>query len=198
MRLFLFFISLVAFPALSAWQLDNDKSSLSFISIKNGNVAEVHHFNQLSGTFDESGKVSFSIDLLSVDTNVVVRDERMRKFLFNTDVFPKANFDAQVDMEKFNNIAVGSADMIELTGDISLHGRVHTAAVKVVIAKLSNESFVVSSLKPILLYANNFALEEGVNKLKELAKLPSISNAVPVSFIVSFNKETAAKETKLK
>jgi hypothetical protein len=56
------------------------------------------------------------------------------------------------------------------------------------VAKLSDKQFIVSSLQPILLNAKNFSLVAGVQKLQELAKLPSISNAVPVSFVLTFNR----------
>ena len=188
MRLLLVIISLVAFPALSAWQLDNEKSLLSFISIKKSDVAEVHHFNQLSGSLEESGKVNFDIDLISVDTNIAIRNERMKEFLFNVDAFPKAQFNSQLDMKNFNKIAVGHSDVMKLTGDISLHGKIQKVMVEVLVAKLSEQHFIVTSMKPIILNAKYFALGAGINKLKDLAKLPSISNAVPVSFVLSFTQ----------
>jgi len=181
------FIGLAAFPALSAWQLDNQHSSLSFISIKKADAAEAHHFNQLSGSLDDSGKINFAIDLLSVDTNIAVRNERMKEFLFNTELFPRASFTAQLDMNKFNQIAVGATGLLKLSGEIDLHGQKQKVIVDVLVAKLSNKSFVVSSMKPLLLNAQRFGLAAGVKKLQELAKLPSISNAVPVSFVLTFN-----------
>jgi len=44
---------------------------------------------------------------------------------------------------------------------------------------------VVSSLAPVIVQANEFGLVAGVEKLKELAGLPSISLAVPVSFVLT-------------
>jgi polyisoprenoid-binding protein YceI len=188
MRLILLLIILITFPAFSAWHLDNDKSSVSFISIKKSDVAEAHHFNQLNGNVDNSGKVSFDIDLLSVDTNIAIRNERMKEFLFNTEIFPKATFTAQLDMNKFNAIAKNSSGVMKLIGEINLHGHFQKVMVDVLIAKLSDKEFIVSSMKPVLLNADKFALGAGVRKLKELAKLPSISHAVPVSFVLSFNE----------
>jgi polyisoprenoid-binding protein YceI len=186
MRFILLFISLVAFPALSEWQLDNPNSSLSFISIKKAEVAEAHQFNKLSGSLTNDGQVSFTINLLSVDTNIAIRNERIKTFLFNTELYPTASFDAQLDMNKFNMIAVGDAGKLTLTGEIDLHGQKQTVVSDVLVAKLSESSFVVSSMKPIILNAEQFGLTEGVKKLQALAKLPSISNAVPVSFVLTF------------
>jgi len=188
MRIILLLIGLVAFPALSHWQLDNQHSSLSFISIKNTDVAEAHHFNELSGSLTSDGQISFIIDLLSVDTNVAIRNERMRQFLFNTKLYPTANFNAQLEMKKFNLIAVGQAGLLTLAGEINLHGRKQKMSVDVLVAKLSEKSFVVSSMKPVLVNAQQFGLSDGVKKLQQLAKLPRISEAVPLSFVLTFNE----------
>ena len=89
-------------------------------------------------------------------------------------------------MDKFNAIAKNSSGVMKLTGEINLHGKIHKVMVDVLVAKLSDNEIIVSSMKPVLLNAQKFGLDAGVNKLKELAKLPSISNAVPVSFVLSF------------
>lgn len=179
---------LMTFPALSAWQLTNDTSSLSFISIKKGDIAEAHHFKELSGQLNDNGKVNFVIDLLSVDTNVAIRDQRMKQFLFHTKVYPKASFTSQLNMKNFNAIAVGTSGVMKLQGDIDLHGEKHKVEVSVLVSKLSENNLVVSSMKPVLLNAKSFKLDAGVTKLKELAVLPDVSNAVPVSFVLSFSR----------
>jgi len=181
-------VSLVTFPAFSAYQLDNQLSSLSFISIKKGDIAEVHQFNQLAGSVDDNGKVSFSIDLSSVNTNIPIRDDRMKEHLFNINVFPKATFNAQLDMTKLSAIQVGSSGVMKLTGDINLHGQTQKVMLEVLVANLSDNKLVVSSMKPVIINAQRFALVDGVKKLQELAGLPSISNAVPLSFVLSFKK----------
>ena len=53
--------------AFSAWTLDNANSRLNFISIKKGDIAEIHHFTQLSGQVDDSGKANLEINLGSVE-----------------------------------------------------------------------------------------------------------------------------------
>ncbi len=186
--LVLFLATWIAFPAFSAWQLDSQHSALSFVTIKKGDIAEAHKFKQLFGSLDNQGKVDFTIDLTSVDTKIAIRDQRIKEFLFNTDLFPKAHFSAQLDMTTFNNIAVGSSKMIALTGNINLHGQQQKVNTEVLVAKLSNKQFIVSSIQPVLLNANGFSLVSGVKKLQKLAGLPSISNAVPVNFLLTFTQ----------
>ena len=73
-------------PVQAAWTLNGDDSTLSFISTKAVNVAEIHKFTTLSGGVDDTGNVTgISIALASVDTGIEIRDDRMREMLFDTD-----------------------------------------------------------------------------------------------------------------
>jgi len=57
-----------------------------------------------------------------------------------------------------------------------------------VIAVTTDDKLVVSSKNPIMIQASDFGLVAGIQKLQELAKLPSIATAVPVSFVLTFTK----------
>jgi hypothetical protein len=46
---------------------------------------------------------------------------------------------------------------------------------------------LVVSAHPVILNADNYKLAKGIEKLRELASLPSISHAVPVSFYLTLN-----------
>jgi hypothetical protein len=47
---------------------------------------------------------------------------------------------------------------------------------------------VVTTLQPVIIKAEDFALVAGINKLKSLASLPSIAYSVPVSFVLTFTE----------
>ncbi len=64
---------------LADWKLDNNHSSVNFISVKNDSVIEQHHFRNISGSVSKDGQVKVVIDLTSVDTQISIRDERMKK-----------------------------------------------------------------------------------------------------------------------
>ncbi|WP_308873603.1 hypothetical protein [Thiothrix subterranea] len=51
----------------------------------------------------------------------------------------------------------------------------------------------VTTVAPIVLNAADFDLAAGVTALREIAELPSISNAVPVTFFLNFVKPAEAK-----
>jgi len=189
MRLALLLVSfIISLPTLAAWQLDNQQSRLSFISIKKTNIAEVHRFTQLSGEFSDQANISFAIDLSSVDTKIGIRNERMRKFLFATNIFPKATFTAKLTPVSFNKVKVGSSAVMTVDGELALHGEKKAISVDVLLARLSADTFVVSSMQPLIIQASDFKLAVGVEKLQALAKLPSISKAVPVSFVLTYKK----------
>lgn len=183
-----FFFLIVTSLSLSAsyaakWQLDNDNSSLHFISIKKGDIAEVHRFKTLSGTIKE-GKASLAIDLASVDTKIPIRDERMNNELFKTKQFSTAT--ASIDLGKDAKPTGKTA--IKVTLD--LHGVKKDVAAEVMVSS-TDDQVTVSTLAPIVINAADFGLDKGVEKLRELAQLDSISKAVPVTFHLVFTPEKA-------
>lgn len=178
---------LVSTAFADGWQLNNDASQLNFISIKKTHVAETHQFKKLEGLLDEQGQFSLTIDLASVDTNIAVRDERMKLHLFDVAQFATAKLNAQVDLEELDSIAEGASKKMQLAATIELHGQTQVLNVTVMVSRLVGAKLSVVSIQPVILNVGDFALVAGVEKLKELAKLPSISHAVPVSFYLTFN-----------
>lgn len=180
------------------WQLDNDQSFLSFISIKAYNVGEVHHFKQLEGQVNESGQVELKVNLNSVDTKIEVRDQHMKNVLFETDQYPQATLTAQVDLKKVNELPVAKMLTEQLEIKLDFHGIPRTLMSSLVISRLTEETLLVVSQFPLLLNAADFNLVAGINKLLELTKLPRISESVPVSFVLIFKKavETTSPEDK--
>ena len=176
-------------PAFANWSLDNNESSLSFVSTKKDEIAEAHHFEKLTGQIDKNGKASLAIDLASVNTNIAIRDERMRDFLFETTKFSQARFSTDIDLAFLKAMAVGEQKQLMITGELALHGQSQSVNAMVNIAKLASGKVTVTTVKPILVNARQYKLAAGVAKLKELAGLPSISNAVPVTFTLTYSKD---------
>ena len=189
MRYFILLCSLlINLPVLANWQLDNAASKFSFITIKKQDVAEVHQFDRLQATIDQQGNIHLEIDLSSVNTHIPIRDQRMQQFLFETATFPKASFNAKIEIATINHLAVGQSKTLKLNGEISLHGQQQAVSVETMLIRLNKNTLIVTSFSPLILNAKNFALVNGIQKLQEIAKLPSISNAVPISFVLTFNQ----------
>lgn len=176
-------------PTIASWTLDGDNSTLSFISTKAINVAEVHSFGALTGSVGDTGEVEVMIDLASVDTGIEIRDDRMREMLFDTGSYSSANISTSVDMGLLNDLAIGESSAASVGGELSLHGNTVPLTFDVLITRTSESGLLVVSEQPVVISAAQFGLAEGVEALREIAGLPSISVAVPVSFVLSFTAD---------
>ena len=181
---------LLAAPAsFAGWKLDNTASKLNFVSIKKSAIAEIHHFSHLTGSISDSGVAQIEIDLASVQTNIDIRNERMQKMLFETNVFPKASIMSQIDPVRLQKLRPGESFEVQLPAKLSLHGQTQAINPVLRVVKLRNNKVLVSTLSPIILNVADYKLYQGVEKLKEIAGLPSIASAVPVTFSLTFNME---------
>ena len=108
--------------------MDPARSSLSFVSIKAKDVAEVQTFTEMSGSIAE----------------------------------------------------------VTAQGSLSLHGETQPMVIDMQAAKVDAGTVMVASTKPLVIDAAKFGMSDGVEKLREIAGLDSISNAVPVTFVMTF------------
>ncbi len=176
-------------PGASAggtWSLVADASRLSFVSVKGGDVAEVHHFAKLSGGVAPDGTATLEIPLDSVETGIPVRNARMREFLFETGRFPAARVTARIDFRRFDGLAVGDQLRLPLAGELSLHGVTAPIETEVSVIRAGPSRVVVASRDPIIVNAATFGLGDGVLQLMKLANLDSITADVPVTFQLTF------------
>tara|TARA_R110002050_G_scaffold71891_3_gene154625 strand:+ start:7005 stop:7616 length:612 start_codon:yes stop_codon:yes gene_type:complete len=167
------------------WVIDTHDSQLNFISIKKGNIAETHQFNQLNGRYDSQGQFTLDIDLASVDTKIPVRDDRMKNYLFEVNTFSTANISAMIDTDLVDAIAEGASQRLTIDAKLDLHGVIKPLTLDVIVTRLVGAKLSIVSSQPVIINADDFALSPGINKLMELASLPSISQAVPVSFYLT-------------
>ncbi len=173
----------------STWKLDNARSQLSFVSVKAGDFAEVHTFERLSGAVGADGSVEVAIDLASVNTLIPIRDERMRDVLFETVRFPTASLVGRVDMDSLQALGPGEVTHLDMEGQLLIKDQSLVVTLDLLAARLADHTMLVSSRKPVIVNAAGVGLVDGVEQLREIAGLPSISKAVPVSFVLVFSKE---------
>jgi polyisoprenoid-binding protein YceI len=177
---------LAAGAARAQWELDNDKSTVNFVSIKNDTVAEIHSFTSLVGYIGADGRVQLGIDLDSVETLIPIRNERMRELLFDTARFPAAKISAQVDPVILTATADGGAVTADLPITLSLHGIEQTLTAPVVVVREGDNRLRVLTSRPVLVNAVDFGLDSGITALREIAGLKAISVAVPVTLQLVF------------
>ena len=181
--------AVLASPAYAGWTLDSDASRINFVSTKANAAAEVHTFGTLNGTVDDDGNATLSIDLNTVDTAIEIRDERMRSMLFETEQFPAATLAATVDMAVVSRLAAGDTADLTSEGQLMVHGTTSSITFDITVSRLTDDRILVASRKPVIVNASQVGLLAGVEKLREVAGLPSISPAVPVSFILAFDQD---------
>jgi polyisoprenoid-binding protein YceI len=152
-----------------AWQLAADQSNVGFVSVKAGNVGEAHSFRKLSGTVEPEGTVRVAIDLASVDTGIDIRNQRMRDMLFEVANFPEARLTAKIDPNAVKALKPGERKAMTVPVTLDLHGTTNSIEAPLTVTRLAGDS-----------------VEAGVGKLQEIAKLPAISTAVPVTASLVF------------
>ena len=175
-------------PLSGEWSLDNTASHIAFVSVKSGKIAEAHSFKTLSGAVSDTGDVQISIELASVETNIDIRNERMREFLFETNTFPQADITAQLVPETLQGLKVGESSVRTLEAVLNLHGEDNDIQIDVSITRVSVDKIQVVSRTPIIIRADDFLLDAGLEKLREIANLPSITPEVPVTFSLVFTQ----------
>lgn len=169
------------------WSLDNAASTLSFVTVKAEHVAEVHTFDVLSGSIDDAGEVKIAIELASVNTMIQIRNERMQAMLFETNLFPDATITGKVDLEAITAMNPGASEVMQIEIELSLHGASIALTAELMVTRLES-GVMASTLKPIIVTADSVGLVAGVEALREVAGLPSISRSVPVSFTLVFKQ----------
>jgi polyisoprenoid-binding protein YceI len=187
MKILALILTLTAsFSVLAQWQLNNNLSSLSFVSVKKGEIAEAHQFKELSGWLNDKGMAKVSIDLSSVSTGIEIRDQRLVTMFFDAEQYPEAIFSATIAPEFIENLSVGTSQSYPLVGELSLRGEQKVFTIDTIVSRIADRKIIVSSVKPVIMQVSDFGLTSGLAKLAEVAQLPSITGAVPVSFVLSF------------
>ena len=176
-------------PAASCWaqwQLDSEKSAVSFLSIKNDSIAERHDFGSLAGYIGRQGRARLVIDLDSVRTMIEVRDQRLRELLFETAEFPSATARATIDPAVIAEAAGGGMVSTELSLTLALHGMDRELTVPVVLVGEGEGRLRVLTPEPVIIRAADFGLDNGIEALRKVAGLESIASAVPVTVQLVF------------
>ena len=178
----------------SAYQVDTAQSSVQFVTTKAGQpgvggISEVQSFKRYSGGMTADGRVSFDIDLASVDTGVGIRDERMRTMLFMVQASPQARFTAQIDAAVARALPAAAFSDIELKGNLALAGQTRPVDAKLRITRLAGGALQVATRAPIVVDANQYGMKAGVEALREVMGLNFLASVAPVSFTLVLNAQ---------
>ena len=179
-------LALFVSAASAQWELDGERSRLSFISVKNASVGESHTFTSVAGSIGDDGHARVDIDLDSVETAIPIRNSRMREMLFETGTFPSANITTTVNPDVIAQ-AGKVPTVVTVPMSVALHGSSASYDAAVLVSLADDGSLHVVTREPIVVNAGDFDLGAGVTALKEVAGLASISTSVPVSAHLVFD-----------
>jgi hypothetical protein len=175
-----------ALSARADWYLDGESSRLSFVSTKNANVSEVQRFLVLHGKVDPQGLAQVEVELESINSGIPLRDERMRKELFQIERFPDALISTKIDLRPINDLAPGAQLELRLPLMVDLHGKQHQYQAELLATRLDDRRFQVVTLEPLVVNAEDFDLAPGLETLRKMAGLSAISLSVPVGAVLIF------------
>lgn len=186
--------AIVATPVLAEnWTLSSEGSHLAYGTIKKDTVGEVNSFTTLSGHVTPDGRAEIKIDLSSVETNIDIRNERMIEYVFRKAGI--ATLIANFDMAEVSGLGVGETTTVDAEAVLSLAGKDVEFEAEMFVARLSESSVLVSTNDMVFLGTEDAGINAGVDKLMELASLPSITRTVPVTARLIFNTDEKKAET---
>ncbi len=172
---------------LADWRLTS-ASKVGYVSIKNNAIAEHNVFSGVTGSLSKKGQLKITIDLSTVETQVDIRNQRMRELFFEVTQYPQAVVTAELDVQELAQIDSGAPLEIVKPFTLSLHGVEATAEAHLRVVAVGGRAWV-STVRPVLISAADFGLEGGVSALQKIAGLEAIAAVVPVSIDLKFVKK---------
>ncbi len=166
---------------IANWLLDTETSELSFVSTKNKSISEVNRLTFTNGQINTDFEVQLQLDLNSVETEIPLRNERVKEYLFETNIYPFAEVTAISPKQITLN------EVINISFKLSLHGHQKSYTTPVMV-QAADQKLIITSYQPVVINAKDFQLDNGVNQLLKLAGLQAISYEVPVDFKLVFHK----------
>lgn len=185
--LFLFISTSLSAIAGNSYEVDSDNSSVSFSVTKKQYIIEPAVFEDVAGSINSKGVVKISIDMNSVNSSNPIRDERLVDLFFQAEFFPEAIITATINSKILNSKS--SLQKTKIPATLEFFDIKKDITLEVLIVKVG-DNVVVSSLKPIIVNAKEFNVPtENLNALSKVCGGITISDIVPVNFVLTFKKK---------
>lgn len=166
---------------------------ISLVQLKNGTAEVGATFDTPKGTFKADGSGSFEIDLGSWDSELELRNERVRSTFFHAAEHPTATFTVssltpdQADMPLDSSIATSASRTGVLKGELSVYSGKTEVEIPVRLAHPDVETFVLSTTAPFQVSIEALGLNENLQALMVECAHESIGDAVDVSFVINLS-----------
>jgi hypothetical protein len=166
------------------WVLVSNNSNFTIGTTKNESVTEIHKFLKLDGFVQNNGDARVMVNLLSVDTGIEIRDERMQAMLFSTAT--QAIYSATLPMETLGQIKAGKSKEFQLQGTLEMNGQSTRVPVTTKITRLHSGSYQVATVSANKIDVGQFGFSGGIEQLRAIANLKNISPVVTFEFKLEF------------
>ena len=147
-------------------------------------IEEVQGFKQVGGSVGDDGKLQFNVDLASVETNIPLRNDRLKDLLFKVADYPQAVFTGSVDVHRFDALRVGASTDVELAGQLTIAGQSRPLNANLRVVKLAANALLVGTRTPVVVNLKDYGLQDGVEALRSVMNLNVLASSAPVSFSV--------------
>ena len=117
----------------------------------------------------------------------------MQNMFWNVATHPSVSFVGQLSADDMKNIATGKAsNAVMVEGQLTMAGQTKPikAALQVIPAQ---HKLYVSTRQPIVINANDFGLNAGVEALRAIMGLNYLSTSAPVTFALELNMASSPK-----
>lgn len=168
-----------------SWTLVPEASSVSFVTVKNGDVVEAHHFTEMSGSVSADGMAQLTIAADSLETWIDIRNERVRDILLQVTQYPTIDIAARLDQEDYADLMPGDSVRREVELQVMIAGTTRSLYGDVLVVR-SATNVSVATLEPVIVDMRDFGLGDAVEALRVVASLDAITPVIPVSVILAF------------
>ena len=169
-------------------------STITFLSSKINkqlnSITEQSSFTANKSQLDTEGNFTMNIDLSSVKTNIDLRDQRLKDWVFETGQFANAEISGKVEMSAINKLQEGETISLQQPLLINIHGKKINFNADLSIQRNMNNKITVSTRTPVILDIKQMGMTEGVARMVEVMGLSSIVEQVPVSFDGIFTRNS--------
>jgi hypothetical protein len=167
----------------SGYRLNLETAVVGVTSTKNDRISERHQIKFKTGIVSSTGQVDLVLDLRTTETNIPIRNERMQQHLFAQ--FPLATVTAQLSPGVFAKARTGKAISEPVVVTLVANGVSQTHSMQMVLEQDEMGGLIVSGKTEI--DVSLFGYGAGIEMLRNLAGLLSISTLVPVDFVLPFD-----------
>lgn len=166
------------------WTLKNADIIFSSTKIdsKGNHIEEMGNFTEYSAFFNKKGQFKLEIDLASVNTNIIIRDQRIRDWLFETETFTTASITSNLDAEQINQLKLNESIQITQPITLDLHGIQSNLDADLIITRIEPSILSVKTNQPVILSVANFGMKDGLQKMTEVMNLSEILPDIPITF----------------